>query len=63
MVGSLGALLGEERGKGQDDMMMCRLGDEGPYAVGNVFIGTGRQNRLDAIKRMPRGPKHPRLCC
>ncbi len=31
------------RGRGQG-YMMCRFGDEGPYAVGNVYIATGVHN-------------------
>lgn len=32
-----------ERGRGQG-YVMCRKGDEGPYAVGNVFIATAIEN-------------------
>jgi hypothetical protein len=32
-----------ERGRG-DGYVMCRKGDAGPYAPGNVFIATARQN-------------------
>lgn len=32
-----------ERGRGQG-YVMCRVGDEGPYAVGNVFIATSAEN-------------------
>lgn len=32
-----------ERGRGQG-YVMCRKGDEGPYAVDNVFIATAREN-------------------
>lgn len=32
-----------ERGRG-NAYMMCRKGDEGPYAAGNVFIATGAVN-------------------
>lgn len=32
-----------ERGRGQG-YVMCREGDEGPYALGNVFIATAREN-------------------
>jgi hypothetical protein len=34
----------EQRGRGADKFCMCRKGDIGPYEVGNVFIGTGREN-------------------
>lgn len=33
----------DERGRGKG-YVMCRHGDEGPYAVGNVFIDTGANN-------------------
>lgn len=33
----------EQRGRGQG-YVMCRKGDVGPYAVGNVFIATAREN-------------------
>ncbi len=36
-----------ERGRGAG-YMMCRKGDEGPYAIGNVFIATGRENSAQA---------------
>lgn len=32
-----------ERGRGQG-YVMCRVGDAGPYAVGNVFIAPAREN-------------------
>lgn len=35
-----------ERGRGAG-FVMCRVGDEGPYAVGNVFIATGCENSSD----------------
>ena len=34
----------DQRGRGADRFCMCRNGDVGPYEVGNVFIGTGREN-------------------
>jgi len=34
----------EQRGRGADKFCMCRVGDLGSYEVGNVFIGTGREN-------------------
>ena len=33
-----------QRGRGANKFCMCRIGDVGPYKVGNVFIGTGREN-------------------
>jgi hypothetical protein len=32
-----------QRGRGQG-YVMCRCGDLGPYAIGNVYIATGREN-------------------
>lgn len=40
----------EERGRGQG-YVMCRVNDEGPYEVGNVFIATAAQNTSDGIKK------------
>lgn len=37
----------DQRGRGADKFCMCRNGDIGPYEVGNVFIGTGRENVRD----------------
>lgn len=37
----------EERGRGQG-YVMCRRGDVGPYAVGNVFIALAAQNSSEA---------------
>ena len=37
----------EERGRGADKYCMCRYGDLGAYEVGNVFIGTGKENVRD----------------
>jgi hypothetical protein len=34
----------DQRGRGATKFCMCRNGDVGPYEVGNVFIGTGREN-------------------
>lgn len=34
----------DQRGRGSKKFCMCRHGDAGPYEVGNVFIGTGREN-------------------
>jgi len=35
------------RGKRRNQLVMARLGDTGPYAVGNVKIITARENRLE----------------
>jgi len=37
----------EQRGRGQG-YVMCRKGDEGPYAIGNVFIATAIENSSTA---------------
>ena len=34
----------EKRGRGAEKFCMCRNGDIGTYEIGNVFIGTGREN-------------------
>jgi len=36
-----------KRGKGKDLLVMCRIGDRGPYAADNVYCGTPAQNRAD----------------
>jgi hypothetical protein len=33
-----------QRGRGANKFCMCRINDLGAYEVGNVFIGTGREN-------------------
>lgn len=43
-----------ERGRGQG-YVMCRINDEGPYAVGNVFIDTAINNSSDAPKKKKSG--------
>lgn len=35
------------RGLGVTQYCMCRVGDAGPYAVGNVYIATASQNHRD----------------
>lgn len=46
----------DKRGGGQG-YVMCRRGDIGPYAVGNIFIDTNRKNVSDGhkIKDLPLG--------
>jgi hypothetical protein len=41
----------QDRGRGFGLYVMCRKGDVGPYAPGNVFIGTFEQNVSDANRR------------
>ena len=36
-----------QRGRGADKFCMCRVKDFGAYEIGNVFIGTGRENVRD----------------
>ena len=40
----------DDRGPGRG-YVMCRYGDVGPYAVGNVFIGPGVENTAAAHKK------------
>jgi hypothetical protein len=60
------------RGRGAEKFCMCRNNDIGPYEIGNVFIGTGRENvragnlgKLDSDKtrqkksQSMRGIPHP----
>jgi len=37
----------ERRGRRSQDMCMCRKGDKGPYAVGNVRIATVKENQQE----------------
>lgn len=48
----------DHRGRGQG-YVMCRKGDVGPYAVGNVFIAPAVQNSADAAARRKRDPSLP----
>ena len=36
-----------QRGRGAEKYCMCRIGDDGCYDVGNVFIGLGKHNVRD----------------
>lgn len=40
----------EERGRGSG-YVMCRYGDLGPYALGNVFIGGARENTSEGTRK------------
>lgn len=40
----------EKRGRGAGTYVMCRNGDIGPYAVGNVFIALNAENTSSAHK-------------
>jgi hypothetical protein len=48
-----------ERGWGAEKYCMCRFGDAGPYAVGNVFIATNSENS-SSIDRSNRRVRHQR---
>lgn len=37
----------QERGRCSGQFVMCRHGDDGPYAIGNVYIATTEQNIRD----------------
>jgi|SRR6185436_3591041 hypothetical protein len=37
---------GARRGRGF--LLMCRIGDKGPYALGNIYCGTYKDNAADA---------------
>ena len=56
-----------QRGRGSGHLQMCRTGDVGPYAVGNVRIDTMKSNMREAADvrhrncilsgRLPRGDR------
>ena len=46
-----------ERGRGNGKYVMCRCGDMGAYAVGNVFIQTSNDNSREAIVKYWRAKK------
>lgn len=48
----------EERGRAAKQYCMSRRGDEGPYAVDNVFIQTVSDNCREGGKRRKLKPKH-----
>ena len=50
----------ERRGSGKGRYCMGRIGDAGPYAVGNVFICEHGENSRQSIMRWCRGPRSPR---
>lgn len=33
------------RGKGPDDLNMCRYADEGSYRLGNIYVASGSENK------------------
>lgn len=46
----------EQRGDGRGQYVMCRKGDVGPYALGNVFIASAQDNIAQTSKSgLPRG--------
>ncbi len=40
------------RGRGRDNMVMCRKGDIGPYAIANVEIRSALSNKREAFALM-----------
>jgi hypothetical protein len=44
---------------GNPDYVMCRPGDEGPYAWWNVYIGTKADNLMDMLGWRRGGPRIP----
>lgn len=46
----------EDRGAGQG-YMMCRIGDKGPYALGNIYAATGCENSSIKHGRIPDLPR------
>jgi hypothetical protein len=38
----------QQRGVGRDRLCMARVGDAGPYAIGNVYCATNAENMQDA---------------
>jgi hypothetical protein len=44
----------EQRGRGKDSYVMSRIGDEGPYEVGNVVIKTQAENAKEGCAKMPK---------
>lgn len=40
-----------QRGWKQHQYVMCRKGDQGPYALGNVYIGLAKGNLKDARRK------------
>lgn len=39
------------RGRGEGKLVMCRLNDEGPYEVGNIYKATGAENTSEYWQR------------
>lgn len=49
----------ERRGTGGDCLVMCRTGDKGPYAVGNVRIATVKENAQErSLNRLTNSTGH-----
>ena len=42
----------ENMGKGVGLFMMCRVKEPGPYSIENVYIGTGKQNQADRLRKL-----------
>lgn len=50
----------EKRGNRHGAYVMCRVGDEGPYAANNVFIGKFERNFADGREKFNVQRKHTR---
>lgn len=48
----------DQRGRGHG-YVMCRIGDTGPYAVGNVFIATAAENSSEGQRKKRLDPSLP----
>jgi len=48
-----------DRGRGQNKFCMGRIGDIGPYAIGNVYITTNSQNIKDSYISKPVSRRKP----
>ena len=40
--------------RGRDRLCMCRVGDEGPYSPGNVYLATHSENTRDSFQNVAR---------
>lgn len=50
----------DQRGNKRDDYVMARIGDQGPYAVGNVFFQTVAENAREGNLNSGRKYRHVR---
>lgn len=49
-----------KRGNRHGCYVMCRKGDEGPYAVGNVYVDKFERNAIDGMRKAAIVRKHTR---